>query len=295
MDIAITGASGFIGSALRASFESSGHTVSGVGRSVDANIRWDPATGAIDAAALEGLDAVVHLAGAGIASGRWSDKVKRQILDSRVEGTRLLATTLAGLQRPPATLLSGSAIGYYGERGDESLTEASGPGSDFLAGVVGAWEQETAPAEAAGIRVAHLRTGIVLSPDGGALAKMLMLFKVGLGGRLGSGRQYWSTISLDDQLGMIEWLLQEDVHGPVNMTCPEPTTNAEFTKTLGQVLGRPTLLPVPTFGPKLLLGSELATSLLFTSARVLPAVAQTHGYTFQHATLEAALRGVLGK
>lgn len=295
MDVAITGSSGLIGSALVTALEAHGHDPIPVVRSGSGGIGWDPAAGRIDAAGFEGIDAVVHLAGEGIGNRRWTDEVKARIRDSRVQGTRLLATTLAGLDRPPATLLSGSTIGYYGDRGDERLTETSPPGAGFLAEVTQQWEAETAPAAEAGIRVAMLRTGVVLSPDGGALAKMLPLFKLGLGGRMGSGDQWWSWISLDDEVALIEWLLQNDVHGPVNLTGPEPATNAELTKALGSVLGRPTLLPVPEFGPKLLLGGELADELLFSSARVLPAVATAAGYEFRHPTVEQALRGVLGR
>jgi uncharacterized protein len=299
MDIAVTGATGLIGSTLVEALAADGHRpVSLVRRSPrpgEDAITWDPAAGTIDADSLEGIDAVVHLAGEGIAEKRWNDAQKARILNSRVDGTTLLATTLAGLDRPPAVLLSGSAIGYYGDRGDETLTETSAPGDIFLAEVCKAWEAATATAEAAGIRVAHLRTGIVLDANGGALAKTLPLFKLGLGGRLGPGTQWWSWISADDEVGAIRFLLDADVSGPVNLTAPEPVTNAEFTKVLGQVLGRPTLLPVPAFGPKILLGSELAEQLLFTSARVLPTTLIDAGYTFVTPDLESGLRKVLGR
>ncbi len=296
MDIAITGSTGLIGRALGPHLEAAGHRVVPVVRSGGAAgdvIRWDPAAGTIEATAFEGIDAVVHLAGEPIGAKRWNDEVKRAIRDSRVDGTALLSATLAGLDTPPTTFLSGSAIGIYGDRGDERLTEASSHGDGFLAGVTVEWEAATAPAEAAGIRVAHLRTGIVLSPDGGALAKQLPLFKFGLGGKLGSGRQYWSWISLNDEVAMIDWLLHNEVTGPVNLTAPEPVTNAEFTKALGSALGRPTFLPVPSFGPKLLLGGELADELLYTSARVLPEVATSAGYDFAHSTIDAAFAGLL--
>jgi uncharacterized protein (TIGR01777 family) len=293
MDVAITGSTGLIGNAMVPLLEGEGHRVARVGRAGRGDIGWDPEAGEIDAAGLEGLDAVIHLAGAGIGEKRWTKEVKARIRDSRVDGTRLLATTLAALDNPPSVLLSGSAIGYYGDRGDQTLTEKSDAGSDFLAGVCTAWEAETSPATAAGIRTVLLRTGIVLTPDGGALAKLLPMFKLGLGGRMGSGSQWWSSISLHDQISLMAWLLTTDVHGPVNLTCPEPTTNAQFAKTLGKVLGRPTLLPVPAFGPKLVVGSELAEALLFTSARVNPAAASTAGYEFMHPTLEGALRFVL--
>lgn len=297
MDIAITGSTGLIGTALIRRLEAGGHravpVVRGDGGGGGDVIRWDPAAGTIEAAALEGIDAVVHLAGEPIGARRWNDEVKRAIRDSRVDGTTLLSTTLAGLADPPAVLLSGSAIGIYGDRGDERLTEESAAGEGFLAGVTAEWEAATAPAEAAGIRVAHLRTGIVLSPEGGALAKQLPLFRFGLGGKLGSGRQYWSWISIDDEVAMIEWLLDNDLSGPVNLTAPEPVTNADFTDALGKAMRRPTFLPVPSFGPKLVLGGELADELLFTSARVIPDVAMNAGFVFSHETIDAAFAALL--
>ena len=296
MDVAITGASGLIGRALAARLSSTGHQVRKVSRSASSgsgDIHWDPATGTIDPAAFEGVNALVHLAGEGIAEKRWSPEQKERIADSRRLSTDLLARTLAGLQHPPTVLLSGSAIGYYGERGDELLTESSGPGDGFLTDVCVAWEAATQPAQDAGIRVAHLRTGIVLDRKAGALGKMLPLFRFGVGGRLGNGRQYWSWISLDDEIAAICWLLMHDVSGAVNLTAPNPVTNAEFTKALAQELHRPAIFPVPRFGPKLLLGKELADSLLFTSARVQPEALTQGGYEFAHPTLPEALRSVL--
>jgi len=299
VDVAVTGASGLIGTALMASLAADGHRgirlVRREVRPAEDAIAWDPAAGTIDANSLEGVDAVVHLAGEGIAAGRWTKAQKARILDSRVGGTTLLATTLAGLNRPPSVLLSGSAIGYYGERGDDEVTEADGPGDIFLSEVCVEWEAAAAPAVDAGIRVAFLRTGIVLDPTGGALAKTLPLFRLGLGGRLGSGRQWWSWISADDEVGAIRFLLDHDLSGPVNLTAPNPVTNAEFTTTLGRVLKRPTILPVPAFGPKLLLGPELADQLLFTSARVLPEVLTNAGFTFATPDLATGLTRVLGK
>lgn len=295
MDVAITGSTGLIGTALITHLEAAGHTPVRVTRDGSAGIGWKPSEGRIDAGAFEGIDAVVHLAGAGIGDKRWSDERKKLIYDSRIDSTRLLAGTLAGLQNPPKVLLSGSAIGFYGDRDDERLDESSAPGEGFLTDVVVDWEKETKAAEDAGIRVAHLRTGIVLSPNGGALQKLLPIFKLGAGGKLGSGKQWWSTISIDDVVAMIGWLLHNEISGPVNLTCPEPTTNATFADTLGDVLRRPSFLPVPKFGPKLVIGGELAENLLFTSARVEPKVATEAGYQFRHPTLEAALRGVLGK
>ncbi len=295
MDIAITGSSGLIGTALVTHLEAAGHRPIRVTRSGSDGIHWDPARGEIDAASFEGIDAVVHLAGEGIAEKRWTDAQKARILDSRVDGTTLLARTLAGLDRPPAVLLSGSAIGYYGDRGDTVITETSPPGSDFAAEVSIAWEACTAEAEAAGIRVAHLRTGIVLSAAGGVLGKLLPLYRAGLGGKLGGGHQYMSWISIDDEVGIITWLLDTEICGAVNLTAPEPVTNHDFTKALGAALHRPTFLTVPSFGPKILLGSELADSLLFSSARVAPTVAEGAGYEFRHRTIDAALADVLDR
>ncbi len=256
-------------------------------------IGWDPKAGSIDAASLDGIDAVVNLAGAGIGDHRWTDAYKQEILESRVRTTDLLARTLAGLDRKPSVLLSGSAVGFYGDRGDEELTEQSAPGHDFLAGVCVAWEAATQPARDAGIRVAHLRTGIVLSPDGGALKKQLPLFKLFLGGRFGGGTQWQSWISIRDEVGAILHLLEHDVAGPVNLTAPNPVTNGDFAKVLGGVLGRPSVVPVPSFGPKLVLGSELADSLLFSSQRVRSEALAASGYRFAQPDLEGALRDLL--
>lgn len=296
MHVVIAGSSGLIGTALTAALERAGHRVSRlVRRPVQApdEIRWDPAAGTVDAAALAGVDAAVNLAGAGIGDKRWNAERKRELLDSRTKPTALLAETLARLDAPPKVLLSGSAIGYYGERGDQVLTEQSGPGEGFLPELCLEWEAATAAAEQAGIRVAHLRTGLVLSAQGGAMGKMLPLFRFGLGGRMGSGRDYWSWISLADEVAAIQFLLEAPVHGGVNLTGPAPVTNAEFTRELGRALRRPTLLPVPSFGPKLLLGPELADALLFTSARVVPAALTDSGYRFRHADLASALQAVV--
>jgi uncharacterized protein len=296
VDVAITGSSGLIGSALVTALESAGHRVRRVvrsGQSGPGRVRWSPADGEIDTAALAGVDAVVHLAGEGIAEKRWSADQKRRIRESRTQGTRLLAEALAQLDPTPSVLLSGSAIGYYGCRGDEELGEGAGPGEGFLADVVVEWEGAAAPAAAAGIRTAFLRTGIVLATEGGALAKQLPLFKVGLGGRLGDGTQWWPWISLDDEVAAIVHLLTADVSGPVNLVAPGAVTNAEFTSTLGSVLGRPTLLPTPSFGPRLLLGRELADNLLYCSTRVVPEALAASGFTFAHPELEGALRHLL--
>lgn len=297
MRIAITGSSGLIGSALVRSLEADGHAAVRVVRSGGGKntVRWDIDRGEIDAAGLEALDGVVHLAGEGIAEKRWTDDQKRKILESRTKGTALLANTVAALSDKPPVLVSGSAIGVYGNRGDEQLTEASAPGSGFLADVVVAWEAAAGPAEAAGIRVSKIRTGIVLDKDGGVLQRLVGLARFGLLGKLGSGQQWMSWISLADQVGAIRFLLEHDVAGPVNLTSPAPVTNAVFTKALGRVLKRPTFLPVPSFGPKLLVGSELAQALLLDGQRVLPEVLLDAGYEFRHSDLETTLRQLLHK
>lgn len=297
MKIAITGASGLIGRSLATSLTNDGHQVVPVVRRPTSgaaeSIEWNPANGTIEAAKFEGVDAVVHLAGAGIGDKRWSDSYKREILESRTKGTALLASTLASLTTPPSVMVSGSAIGYYGDTGDTAVDETAPAGNDFLAKVCVDWEAAAAPAIEAGIRVPFLRTGIVLTADGGALAKMLPLFRFGLGGRMGSGKQWWSWISMADEIGAIRWLIDHDISGPVNATAPSPVTNREFTKALGEAMHRPTLAPVPSFGPKLLLGGELADALLFTSTRVLPSVLEDSGYSFAHPTIEAGLKDVL--
>jgi uncharacterized protein (TIGR01777 family) len=296
MRIAITGSSGMIGSALAASLEADGHTAIRIVRSGGGpgTVRWDIHAGTIDAAGLEGLDGVVHLAGEGIAEKRWTDEQKRRILESRTQGTSLLAGALASLTARPPVLVSGSAIGYYGNRGDEQLTEASERGAGFLADVVAAWEAAAEPAVAAGIRVPRIRTGIVLSPKGGVLERLAGLARFGLLGKLGSGQQWMSWISLADEVGAIRFLLEHDVAGPVNLTAPNPVTNEVFTKTLGRVLHRPTFLPVPSFGPKLLVGAELAQSLLYDGQRVLPDALLDAGFEFRHTDLETSLHELLG-
>lgn len=297
MRIGITGASGLIGTALGARLRSDGHDVvpfvRGEGR--PGSIRWDPAKGQLDPADLEGLDAVVNLAGEGIGDHRWTAEHKRRVLQSRVDGTRLLSEALVATTDRPAVLLSGSAIGYYGDRGDEVCTERSAPGSGFLTEVCQAWEDATAAAEAAGIRVAHLRTGLVLDTKGGVLPRMALPVKLGVGGRLGSGKQWHSWITLDDHVGATRFLLDHDVSGPVDLTAPTPATNAEFTKALGRALHRPVWLPVPAAPLRLVLGKELADNLLFTGQRVLPEVLASSGYDFAHPELDEALTAVLGR
>lgn len=302
MDIAITGARGLIGTALGASLRADGHRVvrlvrGGTGTGGPDAVAWDPAAGTIDAAGLEGLDAVVHLAGEGIASRPWSDAQRRRILESREAGTTLLAGAIADLERPPAVLVSGSAIGIYGDRGDEVLTETSPTGDDFLAEVCHRWEGATGAAEAAGVRTVHLRTGIVLDARGGALGKQLPAFRLGLGAKAGRGTQWFSWISLADEVAAIRHLLTATgVHGPVNLTAPAPVTNAEFTDALGEALHRPTFLTLPKALRHLPFGvGPLVESLLFTSARVVPSVLEASGFTFAHPELAAALPEVLAR
>jgi uncharacterized protein (TIGR01777 family) len=296
MRVIISGASGLIGSALWGELRSDGHDVVKLVRrpAVAGEIQWDPAAGVLAADALEGADAIVHLAGAGIGDHRWTPAYKAEIRDSRVRSTTLLAETIAACTNRPPVMLSGSAIGIYGASDGRDLDESSPAGTGFLAEVCQEWEAAAAPASAAGTRVAYLRTGIVLTPKGGALKKMLPLFKLFAGGRFGDGQQWQSWISLPDEVGAIKHLLTADVSGPVNLTAPNPVTNAGFVKLLGQALGRPSVVPVPSFGPKLLLGSELATALLFTGQKVLPTVLQQSGYRFTHSRLDEAFAALLG-
>ena len=297
LTVAVSGSSGLIGSALLERLRQDGHTVVPMVRrpAKDGEIHYDPRNGVLDPESLVGVDAVVHLAGAGIGDRRWTDRYRREILESRTLSTSLIAEAMASVANRggPRVLLSGSAIGFYGATGDEELNERSTAGNGFLADVCRAWEAATSPAEDAGVRVVHLRTGIVLSPRGGALKKLLPLFRFGLGGRMGSGRQWQSWISLDDEVGAIVFLLTADISGAVNLTAPAPVTNAEFTKVLASTLSRPALVPVPSFGPKLLLGGELADALLFTGQRVLPERLTDAGYSFEHPTLSEALGTLL--
>jgi uncharacterized protein (TIGR01777 family) len=298
MHVLVSGASGFVGSALVPALTAAGHPVTRLVRSTprpgQAEIPWNPATRSIGTPALEGLDAVVHLAGDNLASGRWSAAKKASIRKSRVQGTALLCEALAQLVRPPKVLLSASAIGYYGDRGAAILREESPPGTGFLAEVCQAWEAATAPAVQRGIRVVYLRFGMVLSAAGGALAKMLTPFRLGIGGVVGTGQQYMSWIALDDALGVIQHALStETLHGPVNVVAPQAVTNQEFTTTLGTVLRRPTRLPLPAFAARLVFG-EMADALLLASTRVAPARLIAAGYTFHHPTLAEALQHLLG-
>ena len=299
MNVLISGASGLVGSELVTFLTQNGHHIKRLVRKepkADANeIKWEPASSEIEQTALEGLDAVVHLAGENIAGGRWTSQRKALIRDSRVQGTRLLSETLAKLERPPKVLVSASAIGFYGDRGNEVLNEESNPGSNFLAQVCKEWE---AACEAAGkkdIRVVNLRFGVILSAAGGALAKMLLPFKMGVGGVVGSGSQYMSWIAIDDAVGAIQHaLLTESLHGAVNVVAPTPVTNREFTKTLGRVLKRPTLFPMPAFAARLAFG-EMADELLLASTRVEPAKLISNNFQFQFPELEDGLRHVLGR
>ncbi len=297
MRVAVTGSSGLIGSALVDSLECDGHDAVRLVRRAPRSageVRWDPPAGTIDAAALEGIDAAVHLAGEGIGEKRWSAAQKQRILDSRVLGTDLLARTLADLDAGPAVLVSGSAIGWYGPRGDEVLTEHSPPGTGFLAEVARHWELATAAAEAAGIRVVHLRTGIVLSRRGGSLGRLLPLIRLGVGGPLGTGRQWWSWVSLDDEVGLIRHAIgTPTVRGPMNATAPEPARNADVIRALGRALHRPTVLPAPSFALRLVLGREMADEVVLAGQRVVPEVATETGYGFRHPDLASAVAAVV--
>ncbi len=296
MRIAITGATGLIGSALTPYLTAQGHTLIPVSRHpIAGGIRWDPARGELDAPALEGLDAVIHLAGENLAGARWSPHRKRALLDSRTTPTSLLATRLAALRQPPRVLISASAVGYYGDAGDARLTEEAPAGSDFLGTLAAAWEDAAAPARTAGIRVVHPRFGVVLSPRGGALAKLLLPFRLGLGGPLGSGSQWLSWIGIDDLLGVLHHLLHSAaIEGPVNTATPFPVTNADFTRTLARVLRRPAILPVPAPALRLALG-EMADATLLASQRVVPGVLTDSSYRWRHGDLEGALRHLLGR
>ncbi len=299
MRVAVTGSHGLIGSELVAELRRRGHEVTRLVRSRPGpgEAAWDPAGGTIEAERLEGHDAVVHLAGVGIGDHRWTLEHKRAALDSRILGTGLLARTLAGLSSPPRVLASGSAVGFYGyEGGDEVLSEARPRGEGFLAHLVAAWEEAAAPAAAAGIRVVNVRSGVVVTAKGGALKKQLLPFKLGIAGRLGTGRQWLSWISLEDEVAAIIHLLgADDVGGPVNVTSPQPVTNATFTATLARVLRRPAFMPVPTLALNALFGREMVKEMMLGGQRVLPGKLESSGFTFAHPQLEGALRHALGR
>jgi uncharacterized protein (TIGR01777 family) len=292
----VTGSSGLIGSALLPVLIAQGQSVTRLVRSQsqdDNTIEWRPEAESLNHSALEGYDAVIHLAGEPVAQ-RWTPATKQRIQASRVGTTRLLCEALAGLSAPPKVIISASATGYYGNRGDEVLHESSAVGSGFLSELCCAWEVATEPAHSCGIRVVHLRFGIVLSPRGGALSSMLLPFRLGLGGRIGSGQQYWSWITLDDAVGAICHVLNTPtLHGAVNVVSPHPVRNQEFTHVLATALGRPAIFPVPAFAIRLAMGQGVADELLLASARVAPAQLQATGYSFRHPQLDSALRNLL--
>jgi hypothetical protein len=297
MKVIVSGSSGLIGRSLVPSLHDGGHEVVRLVRrephSAD-EVRWDPAIGTIDAAGLEGADVAFHLAGAGIGDKRWTESYKKEILDSRVLGTGLLASTLAALDSKPSVMVSGSAIAWYGDRGDEILDESAPQGDGFLADVVAAWEAAAQPAADAGIRVVHPRTGIVLSSTSLVIGRLLLPFKLGAGGRMGSGDQWWSWIALDDVVrAMSNLAFVSELAGPVNLTAPNPVTNQEFVDTFGSVLRRPTLIPTPSLAIKSILGSELAEALVFQSQRVVPARLIEDGFEFDSPILREALQSAI--
>ena len=294
MRIGVTGASGLLGTALMPALRSAGHAVVQIGRGPDSDVRWNPATGQIDAASCEGIDAFVHLAGANIGQ-RWTPSHRREIRDSRVTGTALLARTAAALASRPRVLVSASAVGIYGDAGDAVCDESTPAGHDYLAEVCQAWESSAGAAREAGIRTVHLRFGVLLSRRGGALGKLLPVFRLGAGGRVGNGRQWMSWLSMDDAVGIVNFAL--DAHalsGAVNATAPSPVTNAEFTETLARVVHRPALFPVLAVALNLLLG-EMAQATMLASQRVVPRRLLSVGYSFRHATLEPALRAAVNE
>jgi len=295
MRVAITGSSGLIGTALREALNKRGDEVVRVVRSNAGagDVLWDITAGTIDASTLEGVDAVVHLAGAGIGDAKWTPEYKQQVLESRTLGTALLADTIAGLDQKPSVFVSGSAIGFYGDRGSAELRETAERGDGFLADVTVAWEAAAQPAIDAGIRTAFLRTGVVLSTEGGALKEQLPFFKLGVGGKIGDGTQYWSWISIADQVNAILHIIESDLSGPVNVTAPNPSTNAEFTAALGKALGRPTFLPTPRFALDLRLGKEAVDEMLYASTRVLPSALLDSGFSFTHPTIDTAFEAIL--
>jgi uncharacterized protein (TIGR01777 family) len=296
LNILVTGSTGLIGTELVSLLKKNNHHVLRMVRKTPAGsdeVQWDPASGIPDKTSIEGLDAVVHLAGENIAAGRWTTEQKRRIRESRIQGTRLLAQSLAYLFDPPKVLISVSAIGYYGDRGEQRLDESSAPGSGFLPELCREWEAATAQASARHIRVVNPRLGMVLSAAGGSLAKMLPIFRLGIGGRVGSGKQYMSWIAIDDLVRIIEYAIQdESLRGPINAVAPNPVTNLEFSKILGRVLNRPSFMALPAFAARLIWG-QLADEVLLASARVSPERLLQSNYKFLFPNLEAALRHIL--
>ncbi|HWF37909.1 MAG TPA: TIGR01777 family oxidoreductase [Candidatus Acidoferrales bacterium] len=298
MKIIVSGASGLIGTALTRELRAERHDVRHLVRSGSSlaphEIRWDPPSARVNVPALEGADAVVHLSGASISDGRWTEARKQVLRSSRIDSTRVLVDSLMRLQRPPKVFVCASAIGYYGNRGDEILTESSGPGRDFLSLLARDWEAEANRAAQAGIRTPILRFGVILSAEGGALPEMIRPFKFGVGGRIGSGRQWISWIALEDVIRIIQLAIADAaVHGPVNVVAPEPVRNAEFARMIGKVLHRPALLPAPKFALRLALG-EMADALLLTSQRVIPEQLLKANFGFRYEDLESALHAILG-
>ncbi len=300
MRVLVSGSHGLVGSALTRALGAQGHSVGRLVRAglipqggTPGDVRWDPITGELDAAAAEGANAVVHLAGASIGEGRWTEARKKILRSSRVEATDRLVRTLSRLRQPPKVLVSASAIGYYGDRGDELLTETSAPGNDFLARLAQDWEAAALRAEQFGARVVILRFGVILSAQGGALPRMLAPFRMGVGGRLGSGKQWMSWLALDEAVGFIGYALENaELRGPVNAVAPNPVQNSEFTRVLARVLRHPAMFPAPQFALRAVLG-EMADALLFSSQRVVPERLAKLGYSFRHSSLEEALRVVL--
>ncbi len=299
MKIVIGGASGFLGQELTVRLVARGDEVVRLVRRPALGgdeVQWDPAAGSLDAAALEGVDAIVNLGGVGIGDRRWNQDYKEAILDSRVQATSTLAGAVGSLERPPGVFVSASAIGFYGDRGDETLTEESvaGPPSDYLVHVTKRWEQAAVPVAEAGVPLAFLRTGIVLG-EGGVLGRLLLPFKLGVGGKMGSGKQWWSWVSLDDQVGATLHIIDGKLSGAFNVSAPNPVRNSDFAQSLAEALHRPAILPTPAFALKALLGAERAEALIFTSARVLPVALEASGFEFTHPTLDSAWPDVLGK
>lgn len=297
MRVAVTGASGLIGTALVAHLTSAGHEVTRLVRDRQARADdaryWNPATGDIDDNAFDDIDGVVNLAGAGIGDRRWTERRRRELRQSRVDATELLVEAMGAAAEAPGVLVAGSAVGYYGDRGDELLDEQAAPGTGFLADLTADWEAAANAAASAGTRVVLARTGLVVGPGARFLTRMLPLFQLGLGGPLGRGRQWWSWIALDDEVRALAFLLESNLSGPVNLCAPNPVTNGEFSRALGRAVRRPAIFPVPPIGPQLLLGKQLADELLFASTRVHPAALVEAGFEFRHPELEAELKRIL--